>query len=95
MSEKQFLRHGLNGNQLKLIAVISMLCDHAAIRLLAYGLIPALHVAGKDTMAERWNQAFWILRSVGRMAFPIYVFLLKEGFCQTAGAMRCVLVYLP
>ena len=26
MSEKQFLRHGLNGNQLKLIAVISMLC---------------------------------------------------------------------
>ena len=91
MSEKQILRHGLNGNQLKLIAVISMLCDHAAIRLLAYGLIPALHVAGKDTMAERWNQAFWILRSVGRMAFPIYVFLLTEGFCHTRNRRRYAL----
>ena len=91
MSEKQFLRHGLNGNQLKLIAVISMLCDHAAIRLLAYGLIPALHVAGKDTMAERGNQAFWILRSVGRMAFPIYVFLLTEGFCHTRNRRRYAL----
>ena len=91
MSEKQFLRHGLNGNQLKLIAVISMLCDHAAIRLLAYGLIPALYVAGKDTVAECWNQAFWILRSVGRMAFPMYVFLLTEGFCHTRNRRRYAL----
>ena len=45
--KKQILRHGLNGNQLKtLIAVVSMLCDHAAIRLLACGLIPALYAAG-------------------------------------------------
>ena len=91
MSEKQFLRHGLNGNQLKLIAVISMLCDHAAIRLLAYGLIPALYVAGENMAAERRNQAFWILRSVGRMAFPIYVFLLTEGFCHTRNRRRYAL----
>ena len=91
MSEKQFLRHGLNGNQLKLIAVISMLCDHAAIRLLAYGLIPALYAAGEDALAERWNQVFWILRSVGRMAFPIYVFLLTEGFCHTRNRSRYAL----
>ena len=91
MSEKQFLRHGLNGNQLKLIAVISMLCDHAAIRLLAYGLIPALYAVGEDALAERWNQVFWILRSVGRMAFPIYVFLLTEGFCHTRNRSRYAL----
>ncbi|RHV62972.1 hypothetical protein DXB18_14865 [Clostridium sp. OM02-18AC] len=88
MSEKQILRHGLNGNQLKLIAVVSMLCDHAAIRLLAYGLIPALRETGADAAADLWNQVFWILRSVGRMAFPIYVFLLVEGFCHTANRRR-------
>ena len=91
MTEKQILRHGLNGNQLKLIAVVSMLCDHAAIRLLAYGLIPALYAAGEEAAAERWNQVFWILRSVGRMAFPIYVFLLTEGFCHTRNRRRYAL----
>ena len=91
MTEKQILRHGLNGNQLKLIAVVSMLCDHAAIRLLAYGLIPALYAVGEDALAERWNQVFWILRSVGRMAFPIYVFLLTEGFCHTRDRSRYAL----
>ena len=91
MTEKQILIHGLNGNQLKLIAVVSMLCDHAAIRLLAYGLIPALYAAGEDALAERWNQVFWILRSVGRMAFPIYVFLLTEGFCHTRNRSRYAL----
>ena len=91
MTEKQILRHGLNGNQLKLIAVVSMLCDHAAIRLLAYGLIPALYAVGEDALAERWNQVFWILRSAGRMAFPIYVFLLTEGFCHTRNRRRYAL----
>ena len=91
MTEKQILRYGLNGNQLKLIAVVSMLCDHVGIRLLAYGLIPALYAAGEDTSAERWNQVFWILRSVGRMAFPIYVFLLTEGFCHTRNRWRYAL----
>lgn len=91
MTEKQILRHGLNGNQLKLIAVVSMLCDHAAIRLLAYGLIPALYAVGEDALAERWNQVFWILRSAGRMAFPIYVFLLTEGFCHTRDRSRYAL----
>lgn len=84
MSEKQILRHGLNGNQLKLIAVVSMLCDHAAIQLLAYGLIPLLNATGREAQANIWNQIFWIFRSVGRMAFPIYAFLLVEGFCHTA-----------
>ena len=65
-----------------------MLCDHAAIRLLAYGLIPALRETGADAAADLWNQVFWILRSVGRMAFPIYVFLLVEGFCHTANRRR-------
>ncbi len=91
MSEKQIARHGLNGNQLKLIAVISMLCDHAAIRLLAYGWIPALLAAGENEKTASLSQIFWILRSVGRVAFPIYAFLLTEGFCHTKNRKRYAL----
>ena len=51
---------------LKLIAVISMLIDHTGILLNDHGLI-------------RWD--FYILmRTLGRFAFPIYAFLLAEGY---------------
>jgi Tfp pilus assembly pilus retraction ATPase PilT len=58
MTEKQILRHGLNGNQLKLIAVVSMLCDHAAIRLLG-STIPNLSELGLPEAVNQfssWNK---------------------------------------
>lgn len=56
----------LNGNQLKLIAVISMLADHCAVAFLETG-----------------SNLYWIMRGMGRIAFPIYAFLLVEGFFHT------------
>ena len=55
---------GLNGNQLKLIAVVSMLLDHIGV-VLADG------------------ELYDLLRILGRAAFPIYAFLLVEGFFHT------------
>ena len=56
----------LNGNQLKLIAVISMLADHCAV-----------------AFVETGSSLYWIMRGMGRIAFPIYAFLLAEGFFHT------------
>lgn len=65
---------GLNGNQLKLIAVISMLIDHCAI-----------------AFCTSYGTLYWIMRGVGRIAFPIYAYLLVEGFFHTRNLKKYAL----
>ena len=57
LSEKRFFK-GLNNNQLKIIAMISMLIDHVGLMF-----FPRVK----------------ILRFIGRLAFPIYAYMIAEG----------------
>jgi len=59
---------------LKLIAVVSMIIDHLGFFLLARGLVGY----------ELYNA----MRSVGRLAFPVYAFLLVNGFDKTSDRRR-------
>lgn len=61
---------GLNGFQLKWIALITMAVDHVGAIL-----FPEV----------------WILRAVGRISFPIFAFLLIEGFFHTRDIYRYML----
>lgn len=56
----------MNGLTLKLIAIITMLIDHATAVLVPEGTI-----------------YYWIGRSIGRLAFPIFCFLIVEGLLHT------------
>ena len=56
------MKLGLNNNQLKIIAMVSMLIDH-----MGYILFPQY----------RW------MRYVGRLAFPIFAFMIAEGCAHT------------
>lgn len=73
---------GISGSTLKIIAVISMLIDHTAAVLLdpvslKFGYTQELHII------------YIIMRYfIGRMAFPIYCFLLVEGFEKTRSRLR-------
>lgn len=61
------LKFGLNNNQLKIIAIISMLVDHVG-----EALFP--HV--------------YILRVIGRFAFPIFAYMIAEGCKYTRNRVR-------
>lgn len=63
-------RWGMSGSTLKLIALGSMLVDHLA----ASGVL--LKIYDSDRLYE-------FCRSVGRIAFPLFCFLLVEGFVYT------------
>lgn len=69
----QQIQRGISGSTLKLIAVITMLIDHIG-----------LGVVGRLTMTRpELYDAYRIMRGIGRIAFPIFVFLLVEGMHNT------------
>ncbi len=78
----------LSGSTLKLIAIITMLLDHIAA-FFAYEL-PFLS-AVIVTIGSKEITVYYIMRTIGRMAFPIYCFLLAEGFVHTKNRKRYAL----
>ncbi len=82
---------GIAGSTLKLIAMFSMLMDHIGAILLDRIMIQhgAMEVIDQQTF-EVFLEAnagvyytYQILRFVGRIAFPIFCFLLVQGFLHT------------
>ncbi len=73
---------------LKLIAVISMLIDHSAVLLhteLACLSAPLLTLFGRELTL------YFIMRKIGRLAFPIFCFLICEGYLHTRNQKRYLL----
>lgn len=99
MAEKK----GFTGYHLKLIALITMAIDHLAavviwrIYAASFGIRPGLYYSEywQDKvivwMAEHQEMMYTIyewMRYIGRMAFPIYCFLLVEGFLHTKNVKK-------
>lgn len=89
MEQKRF---GMSGSTLKIIAMATMLIDHiGAAVLLRYILDMPNHACFG---LERYNQLvllYRVMRGIGRIAFPIYCFLLVEGFQKTRNLKRYIL----
>ena len=69
----------MSGNALKMLAVISMVIDHAAVALIENHIL----LSGQSQYAVLWQKADKVMRFIGRMAFPIFCYLIVEGFLHT------------
>lgn len=83
-------KKGLTGSTLKIIAMVTMLIDHIGASILENGVLKEItnqSVVSADVAAlhayNRWLFVDRILRFTGRLAFPIFCFLLVEGFLHT------------
>lgn len=84
-------RKGMAGSTLKIIAMISMLMDHTGAILLDRILIQrgVMDVVDQSSLYAFLDAntgvyiTYQILRTVGRIAFPIFCFLLVQGFLHT------------
>lgn len=79
-TDKREIRYGgLDGSAVKRIAVIAMLIDHAAVVLLTRSL-----EAGE---AQLYG-LYYFMRQVGRLSFPLFCFMLVEGFERTGSRAK-------
>lgn len=70
MAQRVRNQTGLTGNQLKIIAMITMTCDHVGMQI--------------------FPQLVW-LRLIGRLAMPIYAFMIAEGCRHTRDRKKYLL----
>lgn len=71
-------RKGITANVLKWIAIITMIIDHFGLVIYAYTPNPVY-------------EHYRLLRYIGRISFPIYCFLLVEGFYHTHNVKKYIL----
>ena len=82
------LEKRLSGNQLKLIAVLSMVSDHMGYTLYCGALGGSPEAA---LVLPGLYRIYVILHMVGRIAFPIFAYLLVEGFFHTRSRKKYIL----
>jgi len=86
-------KKGLSGSTLKLMAMLIMLIDHVGAVILYRMMLErgaANGMPGK-VIADELYTAYRVFRDIGRLSFPIYCFLLIEGFEKTRSKVRYAL----
>lgn len=73
---------------IKTIAMGSMLIDHIGAVVLRRMLTQQKSVLTEAGTYQSWDQCYHILRNIGRLAFPLYCFLLVQGFFYTRSRIR-------
>ena len=80
-------RFGIPGSVLKTLAVVSMLVDHAGATVFSsLARYPQIALT-----APARARLVWVMRRFGRLAFPIFCFLLVEGFLHTRDVRKYAL----
>lgn len=83
---------GIAGSTIKMIAILVMLIDHAAATILERIIIgqnmnTMLDMAGVPPIVI-W---YYMMRIIGRLGFPIFIFLLVEGLEHTRNRWKYLL----
>lgn len=82
-TDNSALKKGISAGALKMIAVVTMLIDHVAATI----LVRHFYATGDYSLYD----FYFVLRQIGRIAFPIYCFMLVEGLERTRSKTKYLL----
>ena len=78
-------RFSMTGSALKLLAVVSMVVDH--VGMFVFRNNEAFQQV-LCTLGSREITPYFLMRAFGRLAFPIFAFLIVEGFVHTRNRFK-------
>lgn len=86
-------RKGISGSTVKMVAVIAMLIDHIGAGVLGRYLVQSWSTGGAAAVGveDPLYIAYTVMRLIGRLGFPIFCFLLVEGFGHTRSVPKYAL----
>ncbi|MGF3227157.1 TraX family protein [Facklamia sp. P12932] len=77
----------LTAGHLKWLALIFMIIDHTAVVLIEMGIFRHQSDYSYEFLSQMVS-VYEIMRNIGRLAFPIYLYLLLEGYHHTKNLKR-------
>lgn len=80
-------KKGIPASVLKWIAIITMAIDHFAVGIIEVNILSKI-TDYTDIFTNKYYILDTIMRSIGRIAFPIFVFLIVEGFFLTSSKKK-------
>ncbi len=90
-------KKGISGSTIKLIAITAMLIDHIAATVLERLIMRSgyLFASYSEESLSAWMDehlllytGYFVMRMIGRFGFPIFCFLLVEGFQHTHNRVK-------
>ncbi len=71
---------GIDGSTLKIVAIVCMVIDHSAIVFI------------KESMTQEpfLRVLYYVMRAMGRISFPLMLFLLTEGLVHTRSVLKYI-----
>ena len=75
----------ITGSTLKLLAVLSMLVDHVGMFIFRNNEVFLQLLC---TIGSREITPYFLMRAFGRLAFPVFAFLVVEGFIHTRSRFK-------